>query len=193
MPTLTTEEGTSVAVGGQSGGSGGSGGTQVTISAAELARLTGGATGGLVVSNITTNFAASPFGPQTVLGRTVRIAVPLAVAWASLRYIPSGDYAKGAAIGASMTLVNQLLGMATQALGFSTQPSGNGGGGGNGSNGGNGQQGLAQRPIPERGASGAGMSNEGMAASGGDGAATSSQPSVGLGNEGDSKTVLTEA
>lgn len=95
----------------------------------QLAKLTAGASGGLIVTNAATSVAVMPTsGPQTMMGRAMRVGAPLLVTGGIIYGLPRNEWTQGAAVGAALVSVSQLMSMVTMMLG-------GGSGSGNGSNG----------------------------------------------------------
>lgn len=93
----------------------------------QLAKLTAGASGGLIVTNAATSVAVMPTsGPQTMMGRAMRVGVPLLATGGIIYGLPRNEWTQGAAVGAALVSVSQMMSMVTMMLG---------GGSGNGSNG----------------------------------------------------------
>lgn len=100
------------------------------LSYTQLAKMTAGASGGLIAANAATSVSVMPTsGPQSTFGRTMRILVPLAATGGILYGLPQNQYTQGAAVGAAMTAVSQGLSMVTMMMS-------------GGSGGGSGQEGL---------------------------------------------------
>lgn len=96
----------------------------------QLAKLTAGASGGLIVTNAATSVATMPTaGPSTMFGRVMRVGVPLLATGGIIYGLPRNEWTQGAAVGSALVAVSQMMSMVTMMLG------------GNGQSG-NGQQGL---------------------------------------------------
>lgn len=106
------------------------------LSYTELAKLTAGATGGLVVTNAATSVSTMvTSGPQTTFGRVMRVGTPAAVAAGIVTGLPQNEYTQGAAVGAAMVGVSQALSILTMAFGMSDAAAAGSSGGGSGTEG----------------------------------------------------------
>lgn len=93
----------------------------------QLAKLTAGATGGLIVTNAATSVGVMPTsGPQSTFGRVMRIGVPLLATGGILYGLPRNEYTQGAAVGAALVAVSQMMSMVVMAFGGGDEESGNG-------------------------------------------------------------------
>jgi len=98
----------------------------------QLAKLTAGASGGLIVTNAATSVSVmATQGPSTMFGRVMRVGVPLLATGGIIYGLPRNEWTQGAAVGAALVSVSQMMSMVTMMLG----------GGGSGGNG-NGQSGM---------------------------------------------------
>jgi len=90
----------------------------------QLAKLTAGASGGLVVTNAATSVAVMPTsGPQTMFGRVMRVGVPLLATGGIIYGLPRNEWTQGAAVGSALVAVSQMMSMVTMMLGGNGQSS----------------------------------------------------------------------
>jgi len=93
----------------------------------QLAKLTAGASGGLIVTNAATSVAVMPTtGPQTMFGRVMRVGVPLLATGGIMFGLPRNEWTQGAAVGSALVAVSQMMSMVTMMLGTGNGQSGNG-------------------------------------------------------------------
>jgi len=84
----------------------------------QVAKLTAGASGGLIVTNAATSVAVMPTsGPQSTLGRLMRVGVPALAAGGMIYGLPRNEYTQGAAVGAALVAVSQVMSMVVMMLG----------------------------------------------------------------------------
>jgi hypothetical protein len=84
----------------------------------QVAKLTAGASGGLIVTNAATSVAVMPTGgPESTLGRAMRVGVPFLAAGGIMYGLPRNEYTQGAAVGAALVAVSQVMSMVTMMFG----------------------------------------------------------------------------
>jgi hypothetical protein len=90
----------------------------VKVDTAMLARMTAGASGGMVATRVAVGLGKMPFGARTTGSRLLGVGLPLATSVAMLRWAPANQYTRGAAIGAAMVSVSELLNWTMTMMGL---------------------------------------------------------------------------
>jgi hypothetical protein len=93
----------------------------------QLAKLTAGASGGLVITNAATSVSVmATSGPESTFGRVMRVGVPALATTGIVMGLPRNEYTQGAAIGAALVAVSQVMSMGVMMLSSGETGSGDG-------------------------------------------------------------------